>query len=128
MSYCWCDGELPEFCRVTQVKRARKRHKCWECGAYIQPGSPYEYVCGKWDGLLDRFRICPLCKELREWATISVPCFCWAYGSLHDDVWDMVDETRHDVPGFYFEYGRRMIRIKRARKASRENKHDNSPA
>ena len=121
MSFCSCDYELPEFCSVTQVKRARKRHKCWECGAYILPGTPYEYVSGKWDGDLNWHRTCPLCQELREWATISVPCFCFAYGNLHDDVNDMVDATRHKVPGFYFEYGRRMIRIKRARKASRES-------
>jgi hypothetical protein len=115
---CFCDYEQPEWISHTQVKAARKAHKCSECGAIIPSGSPYEYVCGKWDGCVDTFNICPLCKELRQWATISVPCFCWAYGHLHSDVREMVSETRYNVPGFFFEYGRRMVKIKRARAAT----------
>lgn len=97
---CYCDYEMPEWCTVMQIKSSRKPHKCDECGIIIPAGSPYEYVFGKWDGRLDQFCICPLCKELREWATISVPCFCWAYGNLHGDVWEMVSEVQYDVPGF----------------------------
>ncbi|WP_371422895.1 hypothetical protein, partial [Tardiphaga sp.] len=46
----------------------------------------------------------------------SVPCFCWIYGDLHENVRDLVGEVRHDVPkGFVLEWGRRMIKIQRRR-------------
>ena len=115
-SACYCDYDQPEWITVRKVKAARKPHKCSECRAIIPAGAAYEYVTGKWDGHVQTFRTCVLCKELRDWATISVPCFCWAYSNVHEDVREMVSEVRHGVPGFYFEYGRRMVRIKRARR------------
>lgn len=120
MSYesCYCDYDPPEWLSTRNVKAARKPHRCDECGVPIKAGEPYEYVHGKWDGYCSTFHTCMLCAELRQWALISVPCFCWSYGNLHDDVGDMVQETAPDVPGFFMEYGRRMIKIKRARLAS----------
>jgi hypothetical protein len=117
MSYdCYCDYDAPEWHNSHIVKAARKPHKCYECRAPILVGESYEYTAGKWDGDVNFFHICTRCVELREWARISVPCFCWAYGNLHDDVREMVSEVRRDVPGFVFEWGRRMVKIKRERK------------
>lgn len=113
MYECYCDYDQPEWISTRHVKAARKLHLCEECRAQIMPGDSYEYVCGKWDGYCWTFHTCSLCVELRQWAIISVPCFCWAYGNLHDDVHDMVEATAPDVPGFYMEYGRRMVAIKR---------------
>ena len=116
MSYdCYCDYDSPEWTSHRNVKKSRKQHKCEECRAIIPAGSTYEYVCGMWDGSINYFYTCNLCVELREWATISVPCFCWAHGNLLADVKDMVDNVRHEVPGLYFEYGRRMVKIRRVK-------------
>jgi hypothetical protein len=116
MNYdCYCDYEQPTFISVANVKRARRQHKCAECRAPIPAGTAYEYVSGLWEGDFNTFHICALCKELREWATISVPCFCWSYGNLHEDVREMVYDVAPHVPGFFFEYGRRMVRIKKVR-------------
>jgi hypothetical protein len=115
MSYdaCDCDYDAPEFCDITTVK-ARKPHRCYECRGSIKPGESYERTAGKWDGDFCSFKTCALCRELRRWAVISVPCFCWTYGELHENVRDMVSEVRSDAPsGFIFEWGRRMIRIER---------------
>lgn len=117
MSYdCYCDYDAPQWISTRNVKAARKPHVCAECNAPILAGEPYEYTSGKWD-YHDTFHICTRCVELREWARISVPCFCWAYGNLHDDVRNMVDAVRHDVPGFMFEWGRRMVKINREKRA-----------
>lgn len=118
MSYdCYCDYEAPTWISIRDVKKARKPHQCYECMAPIFAGEPYEYVSGLWDGDHQIFHICTRCVELREWATISVPCFCWAYGNLHDDVHEMVQEVAPTIPGFFMEYGRRMVKIRQERAA-----------
>jgi hypothetical protein len=109
---CYCDYDPPTFCTIKTVK-GRKEHKCDECRGPIAVGEQHEYVSGKWDGDLQWFRTCPLCLELRQWALISVPCFCFGYSNLHQDVIDMVQEVAPGVPGFVFEWGRRMIKIDR---------------
>jgi hypothetical protein len=94
--------------------KARKQHNCYECRGAINPGESYERAAGKWDGDFCEFKTCSRCAELRQWAQISVPCFCWTYGELHENIRDMVTEVRPDVPrGFVFEWGRRMIKIER---------------
>lgn len=115
MSYdCYCDYDPPQWITIRDVKAARKPHKCIECRAAILVGDSYEYVSGKWDYDQQDFHICKLCVELRQWATISVPCFCWGYGDLHENVREMVSEVRRDVPqGFVFEWGRRTVQIER---------------
>lgn len=112
---CSCDFDQPEFCGTRTVK-ARKAHRCYECRGPIEAGEEYEYTFGKWEGDIGTFKTCMLCAELRQWARISVPCFCWYYGDLHENVRDLVSEVRPDVPaGFVFEWGRRMIKIERRR-------------
>lgn len=115
MSYdCYCDYEPPEWMTQYVVKAARKPHKCYECGAPIFKGESYEYTAGKWDGYLDTHHICLRCVELRQWATISVPCFCWGFGNLHEDVHEMVRAVVHETPpGFFMEFGRRIVKIRR---------------
>lgn len=111
---CSCDGDPATFCTIKTVK-ARKTYECYECSGPISPGESHEYVFGKWDDVQE-FRICALCLELRQWAQISVPCFCWNYGEMSENIRDMVTEVRRDVPaGFVFEWGRRIIKIKRHR-------------
>lgn len=114
MTYdCYCDYDMPSWISSRRVK-ARKVHKCYECRAPILAGESYEYVSGKWDDFRD-FHTCERCLELRQWATISVPCFCWAYGDLHNNVQEMVEQIAPTIPGFFMEYGRRMIAIRRER-------------
>lgn len=121
MSYdCYCDYEPPEWISIRDVKAARKPHVCCECAAPIAAGEPYEYTSGKWEGYHSVHHICVRCKELRQWATISVPCFCWAYGNLHEDVREMVSQVIRDVPaGFFMEYGRRIVKIRNEAKRRR---------
>jgi hypothetical protein len=111
---CYCDYDQPEFwsCRTS---KARKTHRCCECRSDIRIGECYETTAGKWEGDFSVYKTCQRCAELRQWAIISVPCFCWYYGDLHENVRDMVSEVHHDVPGLIYEWGRRMIGIERHR-------------
>lgn len=118
MSYaaCYCDYDPATVYRVS-LHKARKPHVCIECLAPIYVTEEYEYTFGIWEGDAQTYHTCMLCRELRQWATISVPCFCWYYEMLHENVRDMVDEVKRDVRGFVFEWGRRMVKINRQRKA-----------
>jgi hypothetical protein len=55
---CSCDFGIDcEFYHFS-IQRARKTHKCCECGDTINPGEKYECVTCKGDGHLDRFKTC----------------------------------------------------------------------
>ena len=48
-----------------KVVRARKQHRCCECGRLILPGCRYQTVFGVWEGNAETFRTCLLCYDLR---------------------------------------------------------------
>ena len=114
---CICDYDAPSYFSSRPVKAARRVHRCYECGCRIDPGDPYMRNEGSWyPGEHASYKWCQHCTGLWQWARISVPCFCWEFGNLHENIADMVSDVRHQVPGFFFEYGRRVIAAKRARK------------
>jgi hypothetical protein len=49
-----------------RVVRARKLHKCYECGRQISIGSQYQRYSGKWEGQMDSFTTCLDCMNIRE--------------------------------------------------------------
>ena len=59
------DTIMPSAYRFTQ-RKARKAHRCCECGGIIQPGEQYTYHSGIWDGDPDSYKICPDCEQLRK--------------------------------------------------------------
>lgn len=122
VDYCYCDvDDPPIFWSERNIRRARKQFRCCECGGPILPGESYREFSGKWYSEIETYRTCALCVELKEWASISVPCFCSnTFGELHERVQAMVQDTAPKVPGFFMEYGRRMIAIRR-RKAAASN-------
>jgi RNase P subunit RPR2 len=108
MDACVCDYDPPEF--VSQsMRRARKPHTCEECSRVIEPGEHYEYTFGKWDGDVSRFRVCARCLEVRRFITDSIPCFCWAYGNLHEDAKETARHYASEAPGLLFGTYRRII-------------------
>ena len=120
MSYCECDVyddcDPPAFVQVIRP-HARKQYCCEECRGPILPGEVYLKIVGRWSDGVDTFRICSPCLELEEWAKISVPCFCSITGELHERVQEMVKDIAPKVPGLFFEYGRRMVKIRHRRAA-----------
>lgn len=119
---CYCDYDPPQFCK-TKRQTARKDHKCGECFRLIKPGESYEYMAGMWDGIFSTHRTCSHCLDIRQFVKNSVPCFCWAYGSLHDDARDTIEDAYwragEEVKGLFMAYGRLVIAGRRARKEAR---------
>jgi hypothetical protein len=77
------DGDMPEFSSSQEVK-ARKDHKCCECGDVIPRGTVYERFSGKWDGTVQTYRTCLACAEIRA----SLCCDGWTYTMLWEDAAD----------------------------------------
>lgn len=112
---CSCDYERPEFFSE-QTVRARKHHRCNECGGTIQPGEQYEAVAGKWDGRFMTSATCPDCLGLREHIRAHVPCFCWCYGEMRDDALETA-RAYGDTPGLFIRAARYWLMGQRRRKA-----------
>jgi hypothetical protein len=115
MDACYCDYEPAEFYHQ-ETRKAKKAHRCSECGREIEPGDAYEHVRGKWDGEMGVFKTCPRCLALREWVKAHVPCFCWAHGNIIEDAIETARNYAHEAPGLLFGAYRRQVAIRRQRK------------
>ena len=79
------DYDQPELYKDKIVK-ARKEHKCCECGERIAIGERHEHAKGKWDGNWDSYRTCLFCTKLRA----ELCCFGgWIFGELRELVWEV---------------------------------------
>lgn len=110
---CSCDYDPVSFYVESDVKKSRKPHRCVECRGPIAVGEAYRRRRYGFEGDVYNEAICPRCCELLRWAQISVPCFCYGFGNLLDDVRSMVEQVSPDVRGFVFEWGRRIVKLKR---------------
>jgi hypothetical protein len=115
---CYCDYDAPEAWS-SRISTARKPHVCEECSCIIQPGEKYEYVWGKWEGIVSIFKTCTRCLEIRSFVKASVPCFCWAHGNLHEDARDTAQHYMHEADGLMFGTLRRIVLAERAPKFER---------
>ena len=87
---CICitlDGEPGELVTGAIVK-ARKEHRCVECGETISPGSQYERVTGLWDGEFATFKTCLTCRNVRN----SLFVCEYNHGTLWQDIRDAFEE------------------------------------
>ncbi|MFL3516998.1 hypothetical protein ACJ0PQ_01920 [Citrobacter cronae] len=55
-----------------EQRKARKEHKCCECGVIVKPGEHYTYSHGVWDGSGQSFKQCLDCAEVSSAAAASV--------------------------------------------------------
>ena len=56
--------EMPQAYSMATPK-ARKKHKCCECGGVIAAGEKYNRHSGVWDGTPAAYKVCVDCDELR---------------------------------------------------------------
>ena len=121
MTECYCDFEMPSF-SATNIRKARKVHRCEACNYRIQSGETYEYTVGKWDGEFQAFATCAGCLQLREYVSAHVPCFCWTYQELHEEALETLREYTYLVPGMGMESGRLIIAGRRRMKEARASR------
>lgn len=118
---CYCDYDPPAEFYGVSIRKARKQHRCEECGRYILPGERYEKVVGKWEGEVSGFNTCTHCLDIRTFVKNSVPCFCWFHGSMLDDAREAIewayDRASDEVRGLFMGFGRLVVAGRRARAA-----------
>lgn len=83
----------------TEDRKARKIHKCHECGRQIQPGETYLYEAFVFDGF-GTHKTCAHCQIPRKF--ILDHCHGFLYGQIREDLWD------HVLGG---EYGGKLARL-----------------
>ena len=76
-------GPSPEFYH-SYVGTTRKTYKCTECGDKILPGSTYERVWAKWEGITEIMHTCQICLRIRS----SLFPSGWEFGSI----WEAIHE------------------------------------
>jgi len=59
------DGESLVLARMKYLK-ARKPHKCCECGSEIDPGEEYQKITGLHEGTWVDFKTCYICQKIRS--------------------------------------------------------------
>jgi hypothetical protein len=122
---CSCDGETPEWSRQSRVKRTRQVCTCSECGAVLPAGSSVTRTDMKFEGTISKHIICIACEAFFDYAVSHIPCLCWSYGRMFDDVLEAayewaVAEPESGAPALCQELREKRAAIKAAAKASRE--------
>lgn len=112
---CYCDYDAPSVYNKTTPK-ARKQHKCYECGSVIDAGEKYENVFGVWDGDGSTFKTCSRCLDLRNFVEDNVPCVCWQHGNIRDDCIETAREYGEQGDGLLFGTYRRIKLIEKHRR------------
>lgn len=86
------DGDVCAFERHKIVK-AKKAHKCSECGTSISAGEKYEYSAGKWDGEIFVNKTCQTCLDIRK----VIFCNGFCYGAIMVDLREHIIEMDCDI-------------------------------
>lgn len=122
MTDCYCDYDPPSVYRP-KIVRARKLHRCYECGGIITPGERYEALFAIWDGSASSVHTCERCVDLRTWVKNNTPCFCWMHGDMDEQMRDAVQGARERAPdearGLWFGLLRRFVLRDKHNKAAR---------
>jgi hypothetical protein len=85
--YCDCDDDPPSVMRDENHK-ARKEHKCSECGRTIAIGEIYRHIWGVWNGDSHTFWWCSHCIAGQQAAAALTDCDCYCFGGLWDQFWE----------------------------------------
>lgn len=82
-------------CMISEIRKARKQHRCCECPSPIMPGEHYEHVSGVWDGRGESFKTCEPCAVFRQQFMQDLDQYRFAvivsFGHLweeYSDFWD----------------------------------------
>lgn len=85
------DGERYAVYHQDTVK-ARKPHKCNECGREIAKGETYRRTAGLYDGSWTINKVCAHCTVAAEWLLTN--CGGYMDSVVHEDIVQHVDEYR----------------------------------
>lgn len=76
------------------IRKARKKHRCGECGKVIHAGEKYEYVKGVNDGYWMDAKTCLSCKRMRDSIFRT-----WTIGMVWETFQEEYGFSPFEVPG-----------------------------
>ena len=82
--------EMPK-CFTHKQPKARRTHKCCECGGKIQVGETYHRMSGVW-GEPETYKVCNECEQLR--ADVEKDMNGTGDSTGYGCLWESVDESR----------------------------------
>ena len=87
------------------LRKAKKAHKCYECGNAISPGEEYERVSGLYEGSWDHFHTCSRCLDLHESLKLF-SCYPYAHFRIIGNLLDTAEDYIRDcmVPNLQQTY------------------------
>lgn len=71
---------------IQHDRKARKEHKCCECGKTIEKGETYVVSSGIWDGKPDRFKQCAWYAPRNELEPVSFHELRWWLSELYAEI------------------------------------------
>jgi hypothetical protein len=77
------DAERSDF-GTNRMVRAKKEHRCTECGRAIAAGEEYEYASGKIDGYFLVHKTCQHCTAARAW--LLEACTGYVYTEVGEEL------------------------------------------
>jgi hypothetical protein len=83
---CMIDGAETVDCLVTTYRKARKTHRCSECGRTIAPAERYRADFTVFDGEPHLYKCCAQCEAVRQW--LNEECGGYVFGSVLEDMED----------------------------------------
>lgn len=77
----YCD----DYCQVLALttRKARKAHRCRECGRVVEKGEAYLDERLYFDRLVSTHRTCAHCQAIRNW--LKKQCGGWVYHNVAED-------------------------------------------
>lgn len=108
-------------------RRARKEHRCMECGRVIEPGETYRYWTGVWEGDVVTNKMCAHCQAVIDLGHAITGCpKVWNVGVLYDRDPELgfVANCLHDE-GHDLRDGDRALLLACYEGAKRRWRHDN---
>jgi len=83
------DGETGE-----RIRRARKEHKCYECGETININSNYHFFSCFGNKTISNYKICKNCKIILDHFFDNG----WIFGQVWDDLNEYLYDWKNDLP------------------------------
>jgi len=93
-----CD--YPE-CFESNIRKAKKVHKCCECKKDIIPGEKYEDFHGIWNGEANNYRSCIKCRNLRWGIQYIEDCDEMAFGQLYEYLESITSSYKKKVTDYW---------------------------
>jgi DNA-directed RNA polymerase subunit RPC12/RpoP len=86
------DGADPATVYSDRWVRARKSHKCEECGRSIAAGERYHYEFVVYDRQADSYHTCEHCGVAQRW--LQENCGGYLFGGIIEDIIEHANEYR----------------------------------